>query len=806
MTARGGSGTPSASTPSILPDDLFPRVFHASPVAMAITRMSDATFVDVNEAFRREIGYGLGEVVGRSALDLGLWVDPAERESMVRALREHGSAEVSARFRVKSGEVLTGAFSARVIEQRGEGWILTTIHEPFERQVAELARRRRDAILDAVAFAAQHFLTTSGWEEDIQEVLERLGTAADVSRAYIFDNRRAEDGTAVHSQRYEWAAVGIVPQIDAPFLQDLSFHDQGTGHWEATLRRGEPVQAQARDLPEPAREVFRAQQIRSLVLVPVFVGAEWWGFIGFDECLAERQWTTGETDALKTAAGMLGAAIGRQRAESLLREAEAKYRTLVEQIPAAIWIDALDEAMTTLYISPQIETLLGISPADYQADPDIWVRHLHPEDRDGAVAAYTRGREGGEPFSFEYRMIRPDGRVVWIREEAVRVQDEVGSRFLQGVALDITALKEAEEQLRQAEARYRTLVENIPAVTYLETSDPNPVAFYMSPQVEAMLGYTPEDFRDPTFWDAHIHPDDREEAVAREAHSNATGEPYACEYRMIAADGRTVWIRDEAVLARDEGRPSYWQGVLLDITERKRAEAELQESLELLGRADRDRRMLLARVVEAQEEERRRIAADIHDDSLQKMAAVGLRLQTLHRQDLGTEGDRLLEQLEQTVELAIARLRHMMFELRPPALDRDGLAAALQQHLDEVAAEGGFEAHLENRLVTEPPRATRAIAYRITQEALANVRKHAAAHRVDVLLESREGGLFVRIRDDGRGFSRADAESAHGHMGLSAMRERADLADGWCRVEGAPGAGTTVELWLPAGAADGPGD
>ncbi len=802
MTAGGGSGIPPAS--SILADDLFLEVFHASPIAMAITRVSDATFVEANEAFRREVGYEPAELVGRSALDLGLWVDPGDRETMVRALRERGSVEnFRARFRVRSGDVRTGAFSARAVEHRGEAWVLTTIHEPFERQLTELARRRRDAILEAVAFAAERFLTRSAWEADIREILERLGAAADVSRAYIFENGRIEDGTIIHRQRFEWAAEGIVPQIDAPFLQDFSFYDQGTGHWEAMLHRGEPVRGHARELPDAAREVFAARQILSLVLVPVFVGSNWWGFIGFDECLTDRQWTDGEIDALKAAASMLGAAIGRHRAESLVRETETKYRALVEQIPAITYTELIDERLTGLYVSPQIETILGLTQEEWIADPDLWRKRLHPDDRESAVEEYLAGRDRGEPFGLEYRMVARDGRVVWIREQAVTLREGDGPGFVQGVMFDLTERKEAEEQLRAAEAKYRALVENIPAVTYLESLDADPIAFYMSPQVESLLGYGAEDFRDPTFWGKHIHPDDTEKALAQEARSNATGEPYSWEYRMIAKDGRVVWIRDEAALVRKEdGKPLFWQGVLLDITERKQAEAELQRSFDLLRKADEERRNLLARVVQAQEEERRRIAADIHDDSIQKMAAVGLRLQTLNRHELGPEERRLLEHLERTVELSIGRLRRMMFELRPPALDRDGLAAAMHQHLEELAKEAGIETHLENRLVLEPGVGTRAIAYRIAQEALANVRKHAGAARVEVLLDSREGGLFVRIRDDGAGFATGDETAPGRHFGLAAMRERAELAGGWCRVDSAPGAGTTVDFWLPSSAVD----
>jgi diguanylate cyclase (GGDEF)-like protein/PAS domain S-box-containing protein len=135
------------------------------------------------------------------------------------------------------------------------------------------------------------------------------------------------------------------------------------------------------------------------------------------------------------------------RAEGELREVQDRYRALVEQIPAIVYIDVADESMVTTYVSPQIEDLLGITPREYIDDPDLWTRHLHPDDRERALATYEAGRESGEPFTFEYRLIARDGRPVWFRDSAVVLRDADGApAFIEGVMLDITEQKQAEEQ------------------------------------------------------------------------------------------------------------------------------------------------------------------------------------------------------------------------------------------------------------------------------------------------------------------------------------------------------------------------
>ena len=162
----------------------------------------------------------------------------------------------------------------------------------------------------------------------------------------------------------------------------------------------------------------------------------------------------------------------------------------------------------------------------------------------------------------------------------------------------------------------------------------------------------------------------------------------------------------------------------------------------------------------------------------------------------------LLDQLAGQIQSAIERLRRMLFELRPPELDTEGIAGALRHYLtvwsSEWEGDSPVEYQVEDRMDDEPPSETRAVAYRIAQEALVNVGKHARARRVDVLLETRDSGVAVTVRDDGVGFAAGpDLESRPGHIGLSALRERAEMAGGRLAVRSATGQGTTVEFWLP---------
>jgi PAS domain S-box-containing protein len=152
-----------------------------------------------------------------------------------------------------------------------------------------------------------------------------------------------------------------------------------------------------------------------------------------------------------------------------------------------------------------------------------------------------------------------------------------GSADNSGTAADAAERDEIERRLGEPEARYRALVEHIPAVTYIDAVDEVSSAVYMSPQVERMLGYAPEEWLvDPLFFLKILHPGDRERVLAENERTNRSGEPFDMEYRLIARDGRTVWVRDEAVLVKDGDRPLYWQGVMTDVTERKALEDRLR--------------------------------------------------------------------------------------------------------------------------------------------------------------------------------------------------------------------------------------
>jgi PAS domain S-box-containing protein len=263
-----------------------------------------------------------------------------------------------------------------------------------------------------------------------------------------------------------------------------------------------------------------------------------------------------------------------------LRISESRYRALVEQLPAVVYIDSDEEDPQSIYVSPNCQEILGHSAASYVADRRKFRETIHPADRDRVFRAWRRAVREAAPFSLEYRFVRPDGRDVWVRDTARLVLGPNGERaYWQGVILDITATKRFEHELAASERRYRSLVEQLPAVIYEMGPDDERRTLFVSPHVEDVLGYSRVEWLDqPDIWIELLHPDDREIQLAAHDLQSTTGEPWQREYRLIAADGRIVWVRDQAVLTVDERGERTWQGVMLDVTARKEAEAKASEA------------------------------------------------------------------------------------------------------------------------------------------------------------------------------------------------------------------------------------
>ena len=245
-----------------------------------------------------------------------------------------------------------------------------------------------------------------------------------------------------------------------------------------------------------------------------------------------------------------------------------------------------------------------------------------------------------------------------------------------------------------------------------------------------------------------------------------------------------------STIATDEG--PLTAAFIRDMTERV-ADAVLASDLAV-------RRAVLGRLARVEEGERRKLAADIHDDSIQVMTAAGMRLELLRRSiHADPVVDKAIDDLAKTIQLAISRLRHFLFELRPAVLDLEGVVPALRTYIEALGRDSDTEYDFRDRSASEASEETRIVLYRIAREVLANARKHASASHVTVTLSSSEDGYDVSVEDDGVGFEYdADASPRAGHLGLAAVRERVALAGGWMELESTPGAGTTVRFWIPA--------
>ena len=479
-----------------------------------------------------------------------------------------------------------------------------------------------------------------------------------------------------------------------------------------------------------------------------------------------------------------------QSAEAL-REREERYRLLFETISDAIMVfDA--ETGQFVDVNSAAQSLYGYTRDEFLAlgQPVITAQ---PDASRDSIKQTLSGKLARVPLRYHRRK---DGTVFPV-EIAANMFTLGGRRLLCGVIRDITERRQAEEVLRESEERFRTTFESAPIGMDIVDAKGRPIR--VNRAFQDMLGYTEDEFRSMAFTE-YTHPDDIEASLAL-TRKLLEGESsmLQMEKRYYRKDGRVVWGNTTVSAVRDpDGAFQYFIAMVEDITARKEMSENLHNALDSVNQQREQLRALRARLSEVEEGERQRLARELHDRVGQNLTALSLSLNLVQSYLPAESAEQTTERLEDTlslVEETVERVRDVMAELRPVVLDDYGLLAALRWYGERFSKRTGVDVLVEGEeLAVRLPSESETELFRIYQEALTNVGKHARAQEEVVTLEERDGGLRMCVEDDGIGF---DPETLHpagalSGWGLVSMRERALAIGGRLEVDAEEERGTRV--------------
>jgi PAS domain S-box-containing protein len=540
----------------------------------------------------------------------------------------------------------------------------------------------------------------------------------------------------------------------------------------------------------------------------------------------------------------------RKQAERALRESEAMFRQLAESINEVFWLWNLD-GTEMLYVSTAYEEVFGRSCESLYREPRSWLESVHPEDRDrvrlAADLTRTRGR-----MDETYRVVRPDGSIRWIRDQVFAIRDASGAAYrFAGVAEDITERRRVEdERARLFESETRARAEAEAALDRLQAIDTITDSALVHLGLDELLRELLVRLRRALDADSVgvLLLDEEGKTLYPRAVDGQTYENFASiRVRLgtgitgrIAAEGRPLIVDDYStvdmsgitgvapadVLAMTRSvmgaplrigdkvvgvvtvisvRPRRFTGeelkLLLLVADRAAPAVERAQLLEKV-RAGRERQQALSRrLLTAQEEERRRLAVELHDELGQLLTAVKINLESLARSGAAPAPTHLRDAIG-SVDHAMQRVRDLALDLRPSVLDDLGLPAALRWYVDRFARDAHVEAHVSIDAVPYLPPELATACFRVAQEALTNVARHAQARNVWLDLHLLAEGLELRVRDDGIGFDAGAArERAIGgaSMGLLGMQEHVSLVGGEYELLTRAEGGTEVRARFPRG-------
>jgi PAS domain S-box-containing protein len=499
------------------------------------------------------------------------------------------------------------------------------------------------------------------------------------------------------------------------------------------------------------------------------------------------------------------------RATAGLRAAEQRLQRLIAQLPAMVYTveNGVLASVTTDPVTRQAE---GLDSADWIGN---WDSRLHPDDRAAVLAEARRTDETLEPFRMEYRERDASGRWRWVRDEARWVEPSHGAPgYWLGMRFNVTAEATARLALADAEERYRTLVEGLPAVVYLNDPGDSLRPVFISPQLEQMTGYRPEEWlaESPAWLDC-IHPDDRARVAAEERERVARGEAMTLEYRLVRRDGRVIWIHDwMSPVSGADGARQYWQGFMLDVTAQVEAERELRAAWAAAEESSRLKSAFLSTI----SHELRTPMNGIIGYAGLLLSGLSGSLSSQQEDDvrqIAASGDRLLGLIDELLDQS--RIESGRVAMSPEAVPLPEALEGVRAQLAPLAA----EAHLWFRVETAPGTPDAWVDPGRLHQMLVNLAGNSIkfTRAGGVTLSARpgaDGGVAIDVRDTGIGIApenlpmlfepfwqveRSPSRRYGGAgLGLSITRRLAEAHGGRIEVESDPGSGSVFRLWLPA--------
>lgn len=476
--------------------------------------------------------------------------------------------------------------------------------------------------------------------------------------------------------------------------------------------------------------------------------------------------------------------------EEALRISNERFLYATKATFDAIW--DWDMVNDHLYWGEGYEKIFGYKVSSKVENHIHSFDNIHPDDRPSVFAGIDKLIAGtASNWTGEYRYKRLNGEYAYVQDRAVIIRDDSGKAVrMIGAMQDITARKISEDAVKRTQEKFNSLVNTIDGIVW--EADAATFHFtYVSDHAEDLLGYPKEEWlTDPSFWSNHIHPDDRKWVMDFCENYTRLKKEHQFEYRMIAKDGRIVWLADFVSVVEHEDEPMKIRGVMVDITARKNAERELQLKNEQL-------KELSVHLQNVREEERRYLAREVHDELGQLAAVIKMDIDWIKIKMPGMPEnfDRRITHASSTTDLLINTIRKLAWELRPGMLDELGLIASLEWQCKKFEEIQGIACSFEpvfddSGLDTQ----VKTALYRICQEGLTNVRRHAHATAVKVMLYEKDGRVHLVVSDNGRGFE--VSEKVHA-LGLIGIRERCMAVNGTLNVESEQGRGTTVCAIIP---------